>query len=306
MTLPSRVDQLLSAIVADNPMQRGLIDVARASLDAPEAAELSDYVDFCAANGAPLEEVVRSYRVVVEDTLREQLFFRRHRRYRHQRFADVAGSVYFSPEYMGRYMRGLAVTSFLWPNHAAIRHHFEWTLDRLPGLLGAGPRSGRYLEVGPGHGFYMAAAMRRRVCRTYLGVDLSPTSVALTREMLARTRSDAAWEVREADFSDATLEGPFDLVVMGEVLEHVEDPLTILRRARALTAPSGITFLTTCANSPATDHIYLFRNADEVDALCARAGFQVVERLVLPYHGKTIDESIAEALPVNIALVLRP
>lgn len=306
MSLPARVERLLRAIVADNPMQRSLIEVARGALAPPEALELERYVDLCEQKGAPLDELVRSYRVVVEDTLREQMFFRRHKRYRHRRFDDVASSVYFSPEYMGRYMRGLAVTAFLWPNHAAIRHHFEWLLDRVPTLVPALGRARRYLEVGPGHGFYMAAAMRRRVCQSYLGVDLSPTSVELTRTMLESSDGSSPWEVRQADFLNADLEGAFDLLVMGEVLEHVEDPSAFLRRAHALNAPGGITFLTTCANSPATDHIYLFRSADEVEALCARAGFQVVERLLLPYHGKTIEESIAEALPVNIALVLRP
>src|SRR5580700_3344648 len=95
------------------------------------------------------------------------------------------------------------------------------------------------------------------------------------------------------------------MIVMGEVLEHVEAPLRFLERARELMAPGGTLFATTCINSPALDHIHLFRNAEEIAELAADAGLRIEDQLVLPYHGTSLEESAKKRLPVNIALVLR-
>jgi hypothetical protein len=62
--------------------------------------------------------------------------------------------------------------------------------------------------------------------------------------------------------------------------------------------------VSTCANSPATDHIYLFRHDSEVDALVRAAGLSIVTRLVVPYHGTSLEQSYRESLPVNVAMVL--
>ena len=57
---------------------------------------------------------------------------------------------------------------------------------------------------------------------------------------------------------------------------------------------------------PATvDHIALFRRPEEIRALIATSGMRVHEELLLPYHGKTVAESLEQSLPMNIALLLR-
>jgi SAM-dependent methyltransferase len=236
---------------------------------------------------------------VVLDTLREQMFFRRHGRYRHERFADVANSVYFADEYMRLYMKGLALTAYLWPNHVAIRRFFQ-------SEVADGPCRGRYLEVGPGHGLYMAAALRSGRFSQCVGVDISPTSLELTRAVVGRyvEGADTSLSLALGDFLAMEVPGRFDVVVMGEVLEHVERPGEFLARARAACAEGGHVFVSTCANSPATDHIYLFRHDSEVDALVRAAGLSIVTRLVVPYHGTSLEQSYRESLPVNVAMVL--
>jgi 2-polyprenyl-3-methyl-5-hydroxy-6-metoxy-1,4-benzoquinol methylase len=294
----SRLEKLCAAIAELNPMQENFLDRSRKEIEPRELVDLERYIDHCLAAGVTLAELAASYELIVADTLREQLHFKRHGRYRYSRYDEVAGSVYLSPEYMQRYMHGLALTSFLWPNHAAMRRYFA---EQLPAEQG-----GRYLEIGPGHGFYFMTALRQAVFTDCHGVDISPTSVALTRALLAGGTfgSFQHWSVEERDFLAAEVSGPYAMVTMGEVLEHVEDPLRFLTRAGEVCARDGRVFITSCINSPALDHIYLFRSIDEVRDLVRNAKLRVKSELVLPYTGTSLEESARAKLPVNFAMVL--
>ncbi len=300
----STVDQLFAKIARRNPLQRVFLASLdeRGALSEGERGELERYVDYVLASGDSLDDLAASYDQIVRDTLREQVFFRKHDRYRHARFSDVASQVYFDETYMSRYMHGLALTSFLWPNHAEIRRHFQRTLDAVPAAS-----RGRYLEIGPGHGFYFTAAARAGFDHVE-GIDLSPTSVALTKRIVASGTFGRVERciVREGDFLSSTFDGQFDMLVMGEVLEHVEDPRAFLRRLRELARPEATIYVTTCANSPAVDHIYLFRSADDVVRMAAEEGLHARDVLALPHHGTTLEESTRARLPVNLALVLTP
>jgi 2-polyprenyl-3-methyl-5-hydroxy-6-metoxy-1,4-benzoquinol methylase len=293
------IEHLFAAILTENARQAPLLADALRGLLPEERLELDAYLDFEASTGATNADLARAYNLVVLDTLREQMFFRRHKRYRHQRFADVANSVYFSDEYMRLYMKGLALTAYLWPNHVAIRRFFQQEVAN-------GPCRGRYLEVGPGHGLYMAAALRSGRFSRCVGVDISPTSLELTRAVVGRYAegADTSLDLALGDFLAMEVPGRFDVVVMGEVLEHVERPDAFLARAYEACSDGGRVFVSTCANSPATDHIYLFRHDSEIDALAQAAGLDVVARLVVPYHGTSLEQSYRESLPVNVAMVL--
>ncbi len=294
--------QVVSSILETNPRQAAMLARAQETLREDERSEVEAYLALEADFGFTPKDLSSAYNLVVLDTLREQMFFRRNGRYRHQRFSDVASSVYFSPDYMRQYMQGLALTGFLWPNHVSIRRYFS---DFLESVV---PGQADYLEVGPGHGIYMASAVRCGKYARYLGVDISPTSLELTRRMLTHAtgagEEPARFQLQLGNFLETSFDRTFDLIVMGEVLEHVEDPASFLRHAREAVSPSGAIFISTCINSPATDHIYLFRHESEVEELATRSGLSVQSRLVVPYHGTDLSQSYAEMLPINIAMVL--
>jgi 2-polyprenyl-3-methyl-5-hydroxy-6-metoxy-1,4-benzoquinol methylase len=300
----TQIEELFTRIASRNPLQRSFLARLREdeALTAGDRNGLESYLAYAVSAGETLDDLAASYDQIVRDTLREQIFFNKHDRYRHARFSDVAASVYFDAAYMSRYMHGLALTSFLWPSHASIRRHFMTTLDAIPS-----DKKSRYLEVGPGHGFYLTAASRSGFAHVE-GIDLSPTSVALTQQIVASGHFGSAdgCVIRQGDFLEASFDAPFDMLVMGEVLEHVEEPKRFLRRLRELARPGATVYVTTCANSPAVDHIYLFRTTAEVRRMAESEGFRVRSELALPHHGTTIDESIARRLPINIALVLSP
>jgi len=67
----------------------------------------------------------------------------------------------------------------------------------------------------------------------------------------------------------------YDFITIGEVLEHLEDPRAMLRRILELLAPDGRVFITTPANAPMIDHIYLFNNAGEIREMLRTCGFAI-------------------------------
>jgi 2-polyprenyl-3-methyl-5-hydroxy-6-metoxy-1,4-benzoquinol methylase len=293
------MDALIPEILRLNPMQADFLTSAVSSLEEGERRDLESYLEYARSLGLRLEYLAACYDVIVKDTLAQQIYFRRHGRYRHSSYADVAGDVYRNPEYMAMYMHGLAITAYLWPNHRAMRRWFD---GRFPEK-----RSGDYLEIGPGHGFYFMEAIRRGGYSRYLGVDISETSVDMTRRILDSGffGKFGNWEVQQADFlSWRRPDRRFQAVVMGEVLEHVEDPGAFLRKIREVSMPGAFIYATTCINAAAVDHIFLFRSKEDVFRLVESQGLSVRDFLLLPYNGLSVEESERKNLPMNIALVL--
>lgn len=299
-TVPPNVRALLDAVTEMFPVHEAYIERALDNATGEELERLSGYLEFCAAKGLDNEYLADCYLTIVADTVDEQIYFNENKKYRHSTFAEVADSVYHDAEYMNRYMYGLAISTFLWPNHVEMVRMFRAEVPRIGG--------GRYLEVGPGHGFLLLTAAEVGGYDEFLAIDLSDASVRQTETIVEHFQHSSNVQVRKADFLDAADLAPrsFDAVVMGEVLEHVEDPARFLRRIAELATDDAFVFITTCINSPAVDHIYLWRTTDALEQMITEAGLDIVTPLRLPYEGTTLEESIARELPINVAYVLRP
>lgn len=298
--LPASLESLAGEILRQNPVHAEFLQSSLAAISDEALSSLHEYVEYCLARELTIDYLARCYNTIVNDTLAEQFFFMKHGRYRFSRYAEVAQKVYLDDEYMKKYMYGLALTAFLWPNHLRLYEFFVRTFPRAMG--------GRYLEVGPGHGYYLRRAAELGRFDELVGVDISPTSVALTRDILAYSGVDRSARVRivRADFLEVGPdESPYDCIVMGEVLEHVEEPERFLGALAARSAPESHVFVTTCVNAPAVDHIYLFRRPQEVEAMIERCGFTIAQACRVPMVGKTLEECARAALPVNVAYVLR-
>jgi SAM-dependent methyltransferase len=97
----------------------------------------------------------------------------------------------------------------------------------------------------------------------------------------------------------------YDWITMGEVIEHVEQPLELLRKVRSLLAPSGRAYITTPANAPTLDHIYLFREEEEIRGMLRDAGF-AVEREVLMYsEDLPVEQARARKLALMYGAVVK-
>ena len=286
-------------VLAENPTHAKFINASIRAMAGDTHAELLRYIDYCLSRGLSLHYLARCYNTVTIDTQIEQIYFRRYGKYRCSSFKEATKRVYFDDEYMKKYMYGLALTAFLWPNHSAMHDFFVNTFPRGEG--------GTYLEIGPGHGYYFRKAAALGNFTRMIGVDISPASVKLSNDIMQYYRVETAAEIRikEADFLSFSPDSEkFSCIVMGEVLEHVEQPGLFLQKIAQLSDANTHVYVTTCVNAPAVDHIFLFATPQEVESLARDSGLGVKHRFFAPYAGKSVAECEAQRHAVNVAYVL--
>jgi ubiquinone/menaquinone biosynthesis C-methylase UbiE len=299
--LGSTISQLVTHVVDKIPLHQSFMDSSLQRLEPSELQEFDAYMNFLLGNGIAISYLSDCYLTIVEDTLKEQIYFNKHHEYRHKSFSEVCDQVYFDDEYMSRYMYGLAISNFLWPNHVAMTRFYKESLPTQS--------AGAYLEIGPGHGQFMVTAIERGQFSEFVGVDLSATSIAQTSSIVQHFCPKHIDRVKfiQQDFLaiKEMAENSYGAIVMGEVLEHVEHPELFLQEMARLAAPDSYIFVTTCINAPAVDHIYLWRTLHDLEAMITDNGLTIRHKLYLPYTGKTLEEAEAEALPINTAFVLQ-
>ena len=112
-------------------------------------------------------------------------------------------------------------------------------LDLIESVLPGGERHARrLLDVGCGHGLLIDEARRRGY--EARGIELSAPAAAHARDRLGLPVSETALE--ELDGEE---DGRWEVVVLADVLEHLEDPAGALTRCEALLAPGGALLVVT-------------------------------------------------------------
>ena len=185
-----------------------------------------------------LDDVLEAFATVSTDFLRLQARFMKNRRYARSDSSELVSDLYADDEKMsGYYLDGLAMTYVLWPNHARMITFFaDEFVPRLP------PGS-RVVEVGVGHGLMAAMLFESVADLRYVGVDISPSSLAYAESALAGLGVPAErWSMVHADALAGDLAGlsggaGFDGLVCCEVLEHVDEPLLLMSNLAASLRP---------------------------------------------------------------------
>lgn len=289
---------VVQLIVTRRPMHRKFLNASLAEMSEEEHRDAERYLRFLREDGLDDSRIADAYLTIVDDTFQEELYFRETGRYRCSSYAEAAKQVYDNPEYMTCYMIGLGLTSFWWINHVRMKRFF---FETLPSLAGDS-----YLEVGPGHGIYFLAAIESGLFRICRAIDISRTSFDMTKRIVSREhpQKGAEVEILHGDFLAMPEDNLAAVLVMGEVLEHVEEPMQFLRKAFAVTTPEAKVFLATCINSPAIDHIYNPETFSALRALVEEARFKIGSVLQIPRAGKSLAECEQERLAVNVAMIL--
>lgn len=109
-------------------------------------------------------------------------------------------------------------------------------LETFERLIGPGQR--RLLDIGSGPGFFLKTAKNR--AWSVVGVEPSRQAAAHAREMGLEIVQGFFGAEMAADM------GRFEAVNLNNVLEHLPDPIAILRAARSVLEPGGVI----CVNVP--------------------------------------------------------
>ena len=245
-----------------------------------------------------LDEFVSGYDFICDIQKTEEIYFRRNGSYRLKTVQQAIDEVYSNRPYMQSYMRGLLMTQVFWANHTA-------SMDFYVNEFLAKNRKGYdLLEIGPGHGLLFSRAAADPNAGSVTGWDLSPASVAETREALAKlgTRREYSLEVRDL-FKADTASASFDAIVFSEVLEHLEAPEQALRAILALLRPGGRAYINVPINSPAPDHVFLLRSPEDAVSLVERQGFGIERIGLFPATNYSLEAARKHALTVSVCLV---
>lgn len=155
------------------------------------------------------------------------------------------------------------------------------TARRVLDLIQPYAAHGRLLDVGCGPGLLLDEARGRGF--EVEGVELSASAAAYARERLGLRVHEVAVEELDADG------GGFDVVVLADVLEHLSDPVGVLRHCRTLLRAGGVLCVITPDPSSAAArlagrrwwgllpaHTFLLRRAT-LRRVVQDAGFELTE-----------------------------
>ena len=168
---------------------------------------------------------------------------------------------------------------------AADRRSFSEVLERAEEIV---PERGDLLDIGPNIGTCLAVA-RERGFRVH-GIEINADAARYCRE------------ARGLDVVSGTLEpetypaGRFDVVLMGDVIEHVPSPTDTMRTAARILKPGGAALVSTpdiggwaarLLQLKPVEHLYYF-DRSTMDRLVRSAGLEVLRMEPLDrYHNLT-------------------
>jgi ubiquinone/menaquinone biosynthesis C-methylase UbiE len=98
----------------------------------------------------------------------------------------------------------------------------------------------RFLEIGCGFGVVLDQIERRAGYTSCAGLDLSRPSLMQARRRLKQSLPLIEGDGTALPFKDGT----FDAVCLTEVIEHVPDPVSVLKEASRVMAPGGVLLVT--------------------------------------------------------------
>lgn len=261
-----------------------------------EAEEfLSIYIKYLESISKNIDYAVDCYLKMSGDMFFERMKFLESGKYSNRSYKDVDEKIYGNPEIMDYHMHGLTLAQFLWPDQYI---RFKFFSDNL---LKYTPVN-TYLEIGGGHGLYVREAVKllQNNCQ-FTVVDISQSSLNICQNL---TGGDNVRFILKDIFDYPDTE-KFDFITIGEVIEHLEDPLMLLNKIHSILNDIGTVYLTTPVNAPMIDHIYLFNNVDEIKALLGKANFKIVDDVEVYSDELPIELAIKHKIPLMYACFLK-
>ena len=252
-------------------------------------AFLTKYESLLLEESKNLDFAIDCYLKMLTDILMETLRFRETGEYSSKSFEEVNRRVYGDAEVMEYHMHALLLSQFLWKHHYQMFTFFTEELARRKSSVK------NYLEIGGGHGLQVSEATKILASDSkFTVVDISPTSLNIARRLV----DDDNVNFVLSDIFQYKPEAKFDFITLGEVLEHMEDPGALLKCVSDLLTDDGTLFITTPANAPTIDHIYLFKNEDDIRKLIRGANLAVTSEFYR--YAEDVDKEKADKYQITL------
>lgn len=294
------INQIIEKVKYSNPIHykfllKNTVDLIEKDRDMANEY-LDNFISVLSELGITFDNAVEGYINMINMIVEEQMFFFENNRYRYSTFDEAYKNVYSNKTYMQGYMVGLAFSQFLWSNHNKIFRFFSEKINDFYG--------NKYLEIGAGHGLFFLEAMQNNNFKVYQGIDVSETSIMLTEKLLSRF-VNKDYSFVNKDIFEYHAENEYDFITIGEVLEHLEKPHDILMKVKEMLTSKGRVFISTCANAPAIDHIYLFKSVNEIRDLVKKCGFIIESEIAISPHNIPLEDWENKKANINYAAILK-
>lgn len=291
-------DQLVDKITHRLPGQLFSLKRVRKEWTEEEKDRVEQELQYL-TNKYSMEEIVEGYVFYTGSVMEETKYFKEHGDYRCHSFAEVDAYIYADKKRMKLYMLGLMVAEFFWLTILRIHRFFAGLIQKVSGE--------NYLEIGPGHGKYFVEAYNQQRFLQYDAVDISETAIAMTQDYIHRymVRGEAKYRLSCQDATKLSDDMKYDFIVIQEVLEHIEDPLGMLKNIRRMLTPEGRIYALFPINAPSPAHIFLFRSIEYVKMIVEEAGFEIVQEEYIVANGASLEQAVEKRLPIDACLVLK-
>ncbi len=303
----STTQNVFDLISKKSSFQKKKINYFHNKLTRMELKKIENYLQlykkFLSKNNIALNNAVTSYLEMCTDMFNCHIKFLRTGKYPVKSLTEAKKKVYFNSKKMKSYMVGLAISQFFWETHFKMFKHLQSMI-----LSKANAKS--YLEIGPGHGLFSYYSLNiLKKLLNYTAVDISKTSLKLTKDFLfynSKFNFKKELSFINMDFLELkNFNKKFELIVCGEVLEHVSNPIKLLKNIKKSLDKNGKIFISTCINCPAIDHVNQFLNVDHIENLFNKAKFKVISRKVLPVEKVSYKIAIKKKITINYSAILK-
>ncbi len=298
-------NDVLLRIYTEAPLQRKKLEKYLSSMPDSffdEANQfVKDYSSYLESQNLSFDFAIESYLKMCKDMVKSQIYFMKNKKYPLDDQNQAYEEVYNSKKEMEPFMVGLALSQYLWKTHYQIFKHLKEILDRKRENIR------RYLEIGPGHGLFLKEAINiiGSNCN-YTAIDISKISLDLTKSIISFHKL-GGYEVDyiHDDMLNIDSKDIYDFIVMGEVLEHVEEPTHLLNKLNTLLEDQGHAFISTCVDCPTIDHVYHFKSIEEIREMLKLCQFEIVSEKILPVEELPMDEIIERKITINYSAVIK-
>jgi 2-polyprenyl-3-methyl-5-hydroxy-6-metoxy-1,4-benzoquinol methylase len=269
--------QMAQTLHANHRFASDIVDRGAALFGEPWADEFEQVLNALFPTPQAVAAAVKGYATFAMHSMRLQAVFERERQYKAKTHEQAASEVYFNERHMmDEYLPGLLLSHFLWPHHYRQLQFFDSAFVQAMRVAGATS----FMEVGVGTGLYSSLLLRKLPAVFGIGLDISPSSKQFTETQMQALGVGHRYRVELRDVTANPIEPQTNWLVCVEVLEHLDDPVAFLRGLRRNMAPGAKAFITAALNAAHADHIYLYRNSDEVLAQLTEAGFALEQSFV--------------------------